>query len=527
MRRAAGVGAHRAHAADQHRHLRRREGQELRLVDQHLLGGDGEVPVEVVAEPVGLRLQRLEALGVGPGLLRVHAAGREGHRDVMAARARGRFHRRGAAEHDEVRQRDPLATRLRRVEMAADALQHLDHVGEAGGLVGLPVLLRREAHARAVGAPALVRDAERRGRGPGRQHEVGHRESGAEDARLERGDVGIVRQRMVDRRDRVLPDQVLPRHLGAEIERFRPHVAMRQLEPRARVGVGEKGGVLVIAPGDPGVVGVDLQGDVRRRHHRRVPGRGIVRVGHGVGHLAASGAPLMRAGRASRQLELVAEQHVEIAHVPGRRRRRPGALDARGGGVHAVPGLERVLPAEALVLDRAALGLGSHHGRIARAVRLAERVPAGDQGDGLLVVHRHAGEGVADVVRASLRVGLAVRPLGIDVDQPHLHRRERVLEEAAQAVPALVVAVVFEAEPLVLHAPVDVLLGLEDVLTPAGEAEGLKAHRLLRDVARQDEQVGPADRVAVFPLDRPEQAPRLVEVAVVRPRVKRGEALRA
>jgi hypothetical protein len=48
---------------------------------------------------------------------------------------------------------------------------------------------------------------------------------------------------------------------------------------------------------------------------------------------------------------------------------------------------------------------------IAGAVGLAEGVAAGDQRDGLLVVHRHAGEGLADVARRCERVGLAVRAL--------------------------------------------------------------------------------------------------------------------
>jgi hypothetical protein len=45
------------------------------------------------------------------------------------------------------------------------------------------------------------------------------------------------------------------------------------------------------------------------------------------------------------------------------------------------------------------------------------------------------------------------------------------------------------------------------------------------DVAGEDHQVGPGDLVAVLLLDRPEQAARLVEVAVVRPAVERREAL--
>jgi hypothetical protein len=66
---------------------------------------------------------------------------------------------------------------------------------------------------------------------------------------------------------------------------------------------------------------------------------------------------------------------------------------------------------------------------------------------------------------------------------------------------------------------------MPDVLAAEGEAEGLQAHRLIGDVAGQDDQVGPADLVAVLLLDRPEQAARLVEVGVVRPGVERREAL--
>ncbi len=83
------------------------------------------------------------------------------------------------------------------------------------------------------------------------------------------------------------------------------------------------------------------------------------------------------------------------------------------------------------------------------------------------------------------------------------------------------------ADPLLLRAPVDVALGLEHVLAAAAEAEHRPAHGVDGDIAGQDEQVGPADRLAVLLLDRPEQPPRLVEVAVVRPAVQRREALLA
>ena len=47
----------------------------------------------------------------------------------------------------------------------------------------------------------------------------------------------------------------------------------------------------------------------------------------------------------------------------------------------------------------------------ARAVALAEGVAAGDERDGLLVVHRHAREGFADVAARRDRIGIAVRAL--------------------------------------------------------------------------------------------------------------------
>jgi hypothetical protein len=75
-------------------------------------------------------------------------------------------------------------------------------------------------------------------------------------------------------------------------------------------------------------------------------------------------------------------------------------------------------------------------------VRLAEGVSAGHERDGLLVVHRHAGEGLAHIAARGHRIGLAVGAFGVHVDQAHLHGGQRVLQLAVAAV-ALV------AEPLV------------------------------------------------------------------------------
>jgi len=156
--------------------------------------------------------------------------------------------------------------------------------------------------------------------------------------------------------------------------------------------------------------------------------------------------------------------------------------------------------------------------RVGRAVRLAERVTARDQRDRLLVVHRHPRERLADITSRGGRVGIAVGPLRVDVDEPHLHRAERRFELA-------ITRVTLVAEPLGLRAPVDVLIRLPDVLATTGETERLKAHRLQGDVAGQHHQVRPRQVLAVLLLDRPQQPAGLVEVRVVRPAIQRREAL--
>ena len=62
---------------------------------------------------------------------------------------------------------------------------------------------------------------------------------------------------------------------------------------------------------------------------------------------------------------------------------------------------------------------------------LAEGVAAGDQRDGFLIVHRHAAEGLADIVGRRDRIGIAVGTFGVDIDQAHLHGGQRILQIAA------------------------------------------------------------------------------------------------
>ena len=364
------------------------------------------------------------------------------------------------------------------------------------------------------------------GRCPGGAHQIGDRQAGRQQLALQRRDVARVDQRVVDRGDRILPDQVLGRHVGAQVARFRPHVAVAQLEPRPGEGVGEVCGVRPELLHHLAICRVDLHRHVGGGHHRRHAAVGAVRAGRQRLRRVADRLPLLGARRAAHQFVFMVQQHVEIGHVPLDRRGRPRALDAAGDRVIAKAAFVRGLPAQAHLRDVRPFRLGPHQRGVARAVRLAERVAARGQRDGFLVVHAHPRERLADVARRLRGVGVAARPLGIDVDEAHLDRGKRAFQHHL-AVGLDAGLVVGMADPFLLGAPVDVLLRLVIVLAAAAEAEHRAAHRLDRDVAGQDEQVRPAELAAVFLLDRPQQPARLVQVGVVRPAVERGEPLRA
>ena len=116
--------------------------------------------------------------------------------------------------------------RARAVELGLDAFERRQHPAQLARVVDLPVVLRSEADARTVGAAALVAVAERRGRRPGGRHQLGDAQTGVEDLGLERGDVGVADQLVVDGGNRVLPDQLLVGDLGAEVAGDRAHVAV-------------------------------------------------------------------------------------------------------------------------------------------------------------------------------------------------------------------------------------------------------------------------------------------------------------
>ena len=158
---------------------------------------------------------------------------------------------------------------------------------------------------------------------------------------------------------------------------------------------------------------------------------GSCACGHRAGARAVLRPPLVRAGRALRQLPFVAEQVLEEVVAPLRRRRGPGDFEAAGDGVAALAGAEAALPAEALLFEPGAFGIGADVRRRAPAPWVLPKVwpPAisATVSSSFMAMRR---EGLADVARRGDRIGIAVRAFRVHVDQAHLHGRERILEIA-------------------------------------------------------------------------------------------------
>src|SRR6202030_1704047 len=194
--------------------------------------------------------------------------------------------------------------------------------------------------------------------------------------------------------------------------------------------------------------------------------------------------------------------------------RGPCAFQTAGDRVGALAAAERVCPAQALLLNGGALGFGADKfGRIGSAVGFAERMPARNERNGLLVIHCHASERFADIACRSDWIGLSIGPLRIHINQSHLNSGERIIE-------LTITAVALVPQPRALRPPEDVLFGLPDVRAPAAETEGLEPHRLQCGVTGQNHEVGPGDFPAILLLDRPKQPARLIEARIVRPAIE-------
>ena len=154
-----------------------------------------------------------------------------------------------------------------------------------------------------------------------------------------------------DRGDGVLPDELLGGDLGPEIAGLGPMSRWVSLNHARANASASWSGILEESPRDLLVGGVDSQGDVGGQHGRRDALRRVVGVGDGARAGTVLRLPLVGAGRALRQLPFVAEQVLEVAVAPLRRRGRPGDLQAAGDRVGAGAGAEVVPPAQALRLQ--------------------------------------------------------------------------------------------------------------------------------------------------------------------------------
>src|SRR3974390_660734 len=121
-------------------------------------------------------------------------------------------------------------------------------------------------------------------------------------------------------------------------------------------------------------------------------------IRHHTGARPTFRCPLMRACRALRQLPLVAEQVRKKVIAPLRRPRGPKHFYPAADRIAALAAAKRALPAEALLLNARGFRFGAHQSRITGAVRFAEGVAAGNQRDGLFIVHRHTPEGLANIL---------------------------------------------------------------------------------------------------------------------------------
>ena len=263
---------------------------------------------------------------------------------------------------------------------------------------------------------------------------------------------------------------------------------------------------------------VHLQRQVGGEHDRRVPLRRVVRIRHQVGRRVVRRNPLRRSRRALRLHPFVGKQVLQILRRKLRRCRRPRAFQSARHRVNAVPLPALVLPTHPLLFHAPSRGLHAHAlVRRMRPVGFSKRVPTGNQRQRLFVIHRHPAKRLANVLRRRQRIRVPIRPFRIHVDQPHLHRRQRLLQ-----LPVPGVALV--AHELPFRSPVN-QLRFPVIGAAAGKAEGLEAHVLHGHVPSQHHQVAPGKLLPVLLFHRPQQAPRLVQVPVVGPAVQWVEPL--
>ena len=190
--------------------------------------------------------------------------------------------RRAAAENDQISERDLFTSGLEALNSfwifrapsgpwpsrRAGSLPNPFAASGAGG----PHSLRRACRNRGTTTPP-----------PRRPRPVGNGQAGRENLGLQRSNVLLPYQFMIDCGNRVLPHLGFLRNQRTEIARERSHVAMRQLVPRPGEGIGELIGMFIEAPGNLFVCGVLAQREVGGQHRGRAALGLVERIGNGAG----------------------------------------------------------------------------------------------------------------------------------------------------------------------------------------------------------------------------------------------------
>ena len=187
--------------------------------------------------------------------------------------------------------------------------------------------------------------------------------------------------------------------------------------------------------------------------------------------------PLVRASRRFRHLPFIVKQIVEIPHVELGGFLGPGPLDTRGEGVGCLAIETGVGPAEALRLDPGRFRFDTDIVHGPASMRLADGVAAAGQRRSLFVIHRHPSKSLTHVQRGAGWVRITIHTFGVDVDQAHMNRRQRVFQRFG--IVQIAIAVLGGRQPFGLGSPIDIGLGTPDILTAETETECLQPHRFI------------------------------------------------
>ena len=233
---------------------------------------------------------------------------------------------------------------------------------------------------------------------------------------------------MIDSGNGILPDQILNRRFRPQIAGTRPHVAMGELEPGPGEGIFKGFRVIKEMFYDLAIGRIHLKRQVRGRHHGRMPYFGVMGVLHGVLGSRVRGRPLIGTGRALGQFPIILKERFQVPHIPSGWFGLPGAFGTAADCMPGFSAAKLAFPAEPHLLDGGSFGLWPDQRRIARTMALTKSMPACNQCNGFLIIHRHPGEGLTHINGRCHGIRYPVWPFRINIDQTHLHCRQGIFK---------------------------------------------------------------------------------------------------